>query len=357
MQIFIRPDELIVGFYAEDKNALPVCIESVNPKVIEGFIENKKVKEEEIDEWKEYIEYWRHRNVATTVEPLLTEEEMTLASSANTYMEVLPGEYTSRAQPEHDLYLEKGLNGILKMIREKLSKLEEERKENRGGTEAIKILEKMIDLKAMIISAEAVIRWSKRYSVLAREMSQKEKDIQRKKELENISEICSLVPAKPARTFWQAVQSHWFCSLAYQIIESLSHGTSMRLDVVFQSWYEKDVVEDKILSREKAMEIMEDLLIKVDELGRPLPLWRRHALQGANFLATYTIGGVKHEDGSDACSETTLLILDAIAALKLNHPDFKFRWHPRVNKKIFKRCLEVIRSGLGQPAIKIAGQL
>jgi len=68
MPIFIRPDELIVGFYAEDKHALPVCIESVNPKVIEGFIENKKVKEEEVEEWKEYIEYWRHRNVATTVE-------------------------------------------------------------------------------------------------------------------------------------------------------------------------------------------------------------------------------------------------------------------------------------------------
>ena len=233
-----------------------------------------------------------------------------------------------------------------------MSKLEEERRENRGGTEAIKILEKIIDLKAMIIPAEAVIRWAKRYSELAHDMAQKEKDIQRKKELENISEICSLVPANPARTFWQAIQSHWFCSLAYQIIENLSHGTSMRLDVVFQSWYEKDVVEDKILPREKALEIMEDLLIKVDELGRPLPLWRRTALQGANFLATYTIGGVNPEDGSDACSEATLLILDAINDLKLNHPDFKFRWHPKTSVKVFKRCLEVVRNGLGQPSIK-----
>jgi len=352
MPIFIRDDELIVGFYAEDKHALPVCIESVNPKVIEGFIENKKVKEDEVEEWKQYIEYWRHRNVATTVEPLLTEEELKLASSANTYMEVLPGEYTSRAQVEHDLYLEKGLNGILKIIREKLAKLEEERKENKGGTEAVKILEKMIDLKAMIISAEAVIRWSNRFSKLAKEMAQKEKDIQRKKELENIAEICSWVPANPARTFWEAVQSHWFCSLAYQIIESLSHGTSMRLDVVFQSWFEKDVIEDKILPREKALEIMEDLLIKVDELGRPLPLWRRTALQGANFLATYTIGGVKPEDGTDASSEMTILILDAIDDLKLNHPDFKFRWHPKISPKVFRRCLEVVRDGLGQPSIK-----
>jgi len=352
MPIFIRPDELIVGFYAEDQHALPVCIESVNPKVIEGFIENKKVKEDEVDEWKEHIEYWRHKNVATTVEALCTEEEMKLASSANTYMEVLPGEYTSRAQVEHDLYLEKGLNGILDSLKDKLSKLEVERSENGGGTEAIKILEKIIDLKAMIITAEAVIRWAERYSKLAAKMAKGEKDPKRKKELENIAEICSWVPANPARTFWEAVQSHWLCSLAYQIIENLSHGTSMRLDVVFEKWFEKDVVKDKILPREVALEIMEDLLIKVDELGRPLPLWRRTALQGANFLATYTIAGVKPEDGSDASSETTLLILDAIDDLKLNHPDFKFRWHPKVNTRIFKRCLEVVRNGLGQPSIK-----
>lgn len=352
MPIFIRPDELIVGFYAEDPHALPVCIESVIPEVIEGFINNNRVKEEEIEEWKEYVEYWRHRNVATTVKGLLTEEELKLASSENTYMEVLPGEYTSRAQVEHDLYLEKGLNGILDIIKEKLSKLEQGREENAGGTEAVKILEKIIDLKAMIISAEAVIRWANRYSNLAKEMAQKETDNQRKKELENIAEICAWVPANPARTFWEAIQSHWLCSLAYQIIENLSHGTSMRLDVAFQKWYEKDVVEDKILPREKALEIMEDLLVKVDELGRPLPLWRRTALQGANFLATYTIAGVKPEDGTDASSELTSLILDAIDELKLNHPDFKFRWHPRINPKVFKRCLEVVRNGLGQPSVK-----
>ena len=87
-------------------------------------------------------------------------------------------------------------------------------------------------------------------------------------------------------------------------------------------------------------------------MGRPLPLHRRKTLQGANYLGTYTIGGVREEDGKDACNELTMLILDALDELRMNHPDFKFRWHPTVDQRVFKRVLEVIRSGLGQPSIK-----
>ena len=38
--------------------------------------------------------------------------------------------------------------------------------------------------------------------------------------------------------------------------------------------------------------------------------------------------------------------------MKISHPDFKFRWHPNVNKKVFSRVLEVISLGIGQPSIK-----
>jgi pyruvate-formate lyase len=61
---------------------------------------------------------------------------------------------------------------------------------------------------------------------------------------------------------------------------------------------------------------------------------------------------VREEDGKDACNELTMLILDALDELRMNHPDFKFRWHPTVDQRVFKRVLEVIRSGLGQPSIK-----
>jgi len=139
--------------------------------------------------------------------------------------------------------------------------------------------------------------------------------------------------------------------MGYHVIELACHGTSLRLDQVFWPWYEKDVLIDRTLPRGKALEIMENFLLRIDELGRPLDLAFRKALQGTNYLGTFTIGGV-NTDGNDACNELTILILDAMDDLRLCHPDFKFRWHHKVNPKVWRRVCEVIRSGLGQPSIK-----
>ena len=119
------------------------------------------------------------------------------------------------------------------------------------------------------------------------------------------------------------------------MIEHLSHGTSVRIDQIFWPWYEKDVLIDKTLSRQEALEIMEEHILKIDELGRPLPDAWRKSIQGNNFLGTYTIGGTK-PDGTDACNDLTLLICEAMDELWLNHPDFKFRWHPDADPK----CVE-----------------
>jgi len=280
----------------------------------------------------------------------LTDKERKLAQADHTFMEVLPTQYTSRAQPDHDLYLENGgLNGRLSDLKKKVEELNKKRENCPGGTKAVEINDQLNDLKAMIIGVEAVIRWADRYSKLAREMAEKEADPQRKKELEQISEHCAWVPANEPRTFWEALQSHLFTSLAYQMIEHLSHGTSTRLDQIFWKFYENDVVKNGTLPRDKAVELMGEFLLHIDEWGRPLPMVWRKSLQGNNFLATYTIGGVKI-NGDDASNDLTVAILDAIDVLRLNHPDFKFRWNPKGDQKAYRRAVEVIRSGLGEEA-------
>ncbi len=350
--IFIRPNEIIVGFYAEDPHALPVSIEAVEPKLIRTMIDSNLVKEEEKEEWEGIINYWDKEGLNRLINSRLTEKERKLAQAEHTYMEVLPTQYTTRSQAEYDLVFDNGLNGLLALLIKKIEDLDIARDECVGGKEAIEITDKINDLTAMIMSTEAVLRWVNRYSVLAKEMAAKESDQKRKQELMEIYEICNCVPANPARNFREAIQSHWFTFLACHVMEYLSHGTSMRLDQVFWPLYEKDVVTDGTTPREDALEIMEEFLLKIDELGRPLPMVWRKSLQGSNYLATYTIGGTKPEDGSDACNELTMLILDSIDALRIHHPDFKFRWHPNVNPKIFNRVLEIIKSGLGHPSIK-----
>jgi pyruvate formate-lyase/glycerol dehydratase family glycyl radical enzyme len=349
--IYIGPQALIVGFYAEDPHALPFHPESHDAKIIDEYVSSGHVKKEEVDEWRQYQEYWRKRNLHAFISSLLTEEEMKIASAGHRYMEVLTSRHALRTQPDHDLYLKVGLNKIIEMLHQKLAELYKEKEECADGPKGVEIVLKINDVKAMLIAAEAVPRWTNRYSQLAKEMAQKEKDPQRKQELMQISEICSWVPGNPARSFWEAVQSHWFVFLCYQFIDCIAQGTSWRTDQLFWPWYEKDVLIDRTLPREKSLEIMENFLLNVDELGLPFGLEFRRNKQGVNYLATDTIGGVK-ADGSDACNELTILILDAMDDLRLSHPDFKFRWHPKVNPKVWRRVCEVVRSGLGQPSIK-----
>ena len=52
-----------------------------------------------------------------------------------------------------------------------------------------------------------------RYAEKAREMATEETDPLRKKELEEIAEICTHVPANPPKNFREAIQFVWFVQL------------------------------------------------------------------------------------------------------------------------------------------------
>jgi benzylsuccinate synthase len=350
--IYIRPKDLIVGFSAERPDAFEFCVEAADLHILDQYISAGYIRAEDVDEWRKYAAYWEKRNLNTAIGNFLTEEENKISAPNQRYMECRPTHHTSRTVPDNDLYLEHGLNETLGTIRNKIERLLREKEECTDGPKGIEICLKINDLKAMLIAGEGFLQWTQRYSELAKKMAEEEKDPVRRNELTQISEICSWVPGNRPRTFWEAVQSHWFTMMGYHLIEHACHGTSYRLDQIFGPFYEKDVMVEKKLSRDRALEILENYLILVDELGQPLGIEFRRLNQGVNFLATYTIGGVKPEDGSDACNEMTLLILDAIDELRLSHPDFKFRWHPRVNPKVWQRVCEVVKSGLGQPSIK-----
>jgi len=350
--IFIRPHALLVGFYSEAPDAFQYCVEAADPKIIEEYIKAGYVREEDVDEWREYQEYWSKRNLNAVISNFLTEEEERVSSANQHYMECRPTRHTSRTMPDNDLVLEVGLNKRLETVRQKLDRLYKEKEECTDGPKGIETCLKINDLRAMLIAGEAFLHWLDRYSELAEKMAEDEKEPQRKEELVQISEICSWVPANPPRNFWEAIQSHWITMMGYHMIEHACHGTAYRLDQIFWPFYEKEVLIDKTLPREKALELMENYLLLVDELGQPLGTEFRRLNQGVNFLATFTIGGVKPDDGSDACNELTILILDAMDDLRLSHPDSKFKWHPKVNPKVWRRVVEVVRSGLGQPSIK-----
>jgi len=109
----------------------------------------------------------------------------------------------------------------------------------------------------MLICAKAIIRFAKRYAEKALEMVKAEKNPQRKKELKKIAEVCSCVPARPPRNFWEALQMYWFVHIG--VISELNTWDSFnpgRLDQHLYPFYKKGL-EEGTLTHEKAKELLE----------------------------------------------------------------------------------------------------
>ncbi|MBI9034005.1 MAG: pyruvate formate lyase family protein [Bacteroidales bacterium] len=194
--------------------------------------------------------------------------------------------------------------------------------------------------KSVSISCNAVISYAGEFSKLAEEMIQKESNPIRLAELKEIKRICEKVPANPAKTFHEALQSIYFFHLAlHSSMNQLSLG---RLDQVLQPFYKKE-------DEEKQQELFECFLIKCAErlildsntfvkqdhldygsnlLTIPVPLdqWA----ESNEFLQNIIIGG-QTRDGYDAVNDCTYLILKAFQKTKL--------YTPTLNARIYKKQL------------------
>ena len=72
----------------------------------------------------------------------------------------------------------------------------------------------------MIMCCKAVGNYASRHAELARKLAAQEANTQRKGELERIAEACEWVPANPARSFYEALQSWWFIHLILYLEKS-----------------------------------------------------------------------------------------------------------------------------------------
>ena len=129
--------------------------------------------------------------------------------------------------PDIEQVMKRGLNAY---IREAEAELAATRL---NGPNAVR---KADFLRAALIAMRATIRLAQRFSHLALDMAKKESDPVRSDELQAIAEICRQVPAEPARSFREAMQSFWFMYLVMLPSGTLGMG---RLDQIFYPWYKK----------------------------------------------------------------------------------------------------------------------
>ena len=287
------------------------------------------------------IPYWRGRSLRE-----LIFQEMT-AEWKEAYEAGIFTEFMEQRAPGHtvldDKIYHKGMLDFKKEIQGSLEKLD--------YLNDPQAYAKQEELKAMLICADALVRFAARYAEKASQLAQAEEDPQRKRELERIAEVCTYVPAHAPRDFREALQYYWFVHLG--VTTELNTWDSFdpgRLDQHLSSFYQKGC-EDGTLTREQAEELLQCFWIKFNNQPAPPKVGVTAAESGTyTDFAQINIGGLK-EDGSDGVNEVSYLLLDVVEEMRLLQPSASLQVSKKNPDHFIKRGARIIRTGFGQPSI------
>ena len=346
--IYIGDAELIVGERGPAPKAVPtypeICCHSLEdleilntrkktPYAVDA--ETKRTYEEEI------IPFWKGRSIRETIFSNMS-EEWKAAYEAGVFTEFLEQRAPGHTVLDDKIYT-KGMGDFKKDIAKTMQRLDFLRDP--------RAYEKMEELKAMQIAADALITYAERHAKKARELLKKEKNKERRKELKKIADMCSHVPAHAPRDFWEALQYYWFVHLG--VVTELNPWDSFnpgRLDQHLYPFYKRDL-EEGTLTKEKAEELLQLLWIKFNNHPAPPKVGvTAEESNTYNDFALINTGGVK-PDGSDAVNELSYLILDVVEEMRIPQPSSMVQISKKTPDNFLKRALKIIKTGFGQPSV------
>lgn len=199
---------------------------------------------------------------------------------------------------------------------------------------------------AVIITYKAAIAYAHRYADLCEQLASREGDQTRQAELLKMAANCRRVPEQPATTWWEALQSFWFVQLILQI-ESSGHSISPgRFDQYMYPYLEGD----KNISRDFAQELLDNIWIKFNDLNKTRDAVSDQAFAGYAIFQNIQCGG-QDEDGVDATNPLSYMMIDAAAHVAMAAPSFSIRYSNRTPDEFLYRACELVRLGLGYPAM------
>ncbi len=202
---------------------------------------------------------------------------------------------------------------------------------------------------AVRIVCDALLVYAQRLSAAARNMAKREGDSQRRAELEEIARVCAKVPAKPAETFHEALQSLWLTHMAINL-ESLNSAVSFgRMDQYLYPFYRRDLQEGRI-TRKKAKELLLCFTAKACEHVFLLSE-RISQYHGGYLVVQAAIVGGMNREGGDGVNDLTYIFLEVMEEAGLRDPNYQVRVHQGSPSEYLNRVAEVVRRGNGMPAI------
>lgn len=347
MSIYIEDKTLIVGNQATKNKNAPIFPEYTMEFVLNELDLFEKrdgdvfyITEETKQQLRDIASFWENNNLRARGEALLPEEVSVFMETGVFGMEGKLNAGDAHLAVNYEKILAFGLKGYEERVKDLKAKLDLTDPDS---------IDKNIFYKAVLIVIEAVHQFAQRYSKLAQELADKEKDSKRKAELLEISRICAKVPYEPATSFYEAVQSVWFIQLILQI-ESNGHSLSYgRFDQYMYPYYIKDI-QEKVITKDEALELLTCLWIKTLTINKVRSQAHTLSSAGSPMYQNVTIGG-QTPDKKDAVNELSFVVLQSVAQTRLTQPNLTVRYHKNINKAFFDDCIEVMKLGFGMPAL------
>ena len=347
MSIYIEDKSLLAGNQATKNRNAPIFPEYTMEFVMNELDQFEKrdgdvfyITEKTKEQLREIAPFWQNNNLRARGEALLPEEVRVFMETGVFGMEGKLNAGDAHLAVNYERILQDGLRGYEKRAKEYKATLDLTNPDN---------VDKYCFYNAVLIVLKAVRNFANRYSVLAKDLAEKEMNQERKIELLEISRICSKVPYEPAETFQEAVQSVWFIQLILQI-ESNGHSLSYgRFDQYMYPYYDRDIKNGTIKEFE-ALELLTCLWIKTLTINKVRSQAHTLSSAGSPMYQNVTIAG-QTTDKKDAVNDLSFLVLKSVAQTRLTQPNLTVRYHKNINKHFLDECVEVMRLGFGMPAL------
>jgi formate C-acetyltransferase len=334
MTIKIEDGELIVGNSTSKNRGAAIVPELAWKYILEEmdtfstrpWDRCAPISEEEKAALRDCLPYWEGKT--PTEMHMAFADPVALKNEATSAFTTLQGHFMHwcHTSINYEKPLAIGIEGIIDEIGEELAKT------------ATAQTGKITYLKGASIALRAIVNFAWRYARLAEEMAAKETDAVRERELVKIAETCRRVPARPARTFQEALQSMWFIHLGLRMEGPGLGITFGRPDQFLYPYYKADI-DSGALSYELARELVALTLVKMNDLTVLGSAAATETLGGFPLMAGITIGGVT-KDGKCAVNELSYMILEAEAQVGLTIDEIVVRIGEETPREFIERACE-----------------
>ncbi|MCQ2553270.1 MAG: pyruvate formate-lyase, partial [Clostridia bacterium] len=240
---------------------------------------------------------------------------------------------------DHERLLKEGLKGYIEDCKKRIAETVIEVPEDQAR----------IDFwNACIIQCEGLITYAHIMGKEAERQAAACTDEKRRKELLTIAENCKVVPENPPQNFWQALQLLWFVHVYFHIEVCTTANGFGRFDQYMWPFYKKDVLEDKTLTKEEALELLECLYLKSCEVYEVRDRWYASSFAGYPMWQILVVGG-QDAQGNDATNDLSYLCLDAAAEMQTTQPVLALRVCKSTPADLIRKGCEMVQAGMANP--------